>query len=331
MIQFWSHKYQLQEMPADPSDKNPSIHEGALLKVVWPDGRTGYADLFPVKKFGDADIDTQLAALASGKLSPLAEQSIWLAKRDAILRKNKQSAFAGMAKVKNHFLVTDLMTFSDSKMAEIRSAGYSTLKLKVGYDPEEEVKLISRWLKQHPIMLRLDFNSKLKFDDYQVFMLSLKQGERARIEFVEDPFPWNFDGWKEVSGFVPLAIDNEAEKIDWARIKSPVPFKVMVIKPARTDIEKAVAKVHQHALKMVVTSSIDHPVGIAHALHVATELKKFNPYTLLDCGCLTLRVYKPNEFANSIQVTGPYLAGIKGTGIGFDDLLEKTPWVKVQK
>jgi O-succinylbenzoate synthase len=105
----------------------------------------------------------------------------------------------------------------------------------------------------------------------------------------------------------------------------------MVIKPARTDIEKAVAKVNQHALKMVVTSSIDHPVGVAHALYVATELKKFNPNTLLDCGCLTLRVYKPNEFANTIQVTGPYLAGIKGTGIGFDDLLEKTPWVKVQK
>jgi len=331
MIQFWSHKYQLQEMPSDSSEKHPPIHEGALLKAVWPDGKTGYADLFPVRKFGDADVDTQLSALANGKLSSLTEQSIWLAKRDAILRKNKQSAFVGMAKVKNHFLVTDLFTFTDSKMAEIRSSGYSTLKLKVGFDPEEEVKVISRWLKQHPIMLRLDFNSRLKFDDYQVFMLSLQQGERARIEFVEDPFSWNADAWKAVAEFAPLAIDNEAEKIDWEKLKSPVPFKVMIIKPARTDVEKAVAKVNQYGLKMVVTSSMDHPVGVAHALHVATELKKFNPNTLLDCGCLTLRVYKPNEFANVIQVTGPYLSGIKGTGIGFNELLENTPWIKVQR
>lgn len=331
MIQLWYHKYKLEEMPPDVADKNPVFREGALLKVMWPDKRVGYADIFPVKKFGDADIDTQLEALKQGKLSPLVEQSIWLAKRDATLRKNKQSAFAGMAKVKNHFLVTDIFSFTDSKMAEIRSSGFSTLKLKVGFDPEEEVKVISRWLKQHPIMLRLDFNSKLKFDEYQVYMLNLHQTERARIEFVEDPFPWHPDGWKEVAKFAPLAVDNEAEKIEWDLLKSPAPFKVMIIKPARTDIEKAMAKVNQYGLKMVVTSSMDHPVGVAHALHVAAEIKKFNPNTLIDCGCLTLRVYKPNEFATSIQVTGPYLAGIKGTGIGFDDLLEKTPWVKVQK
>lgn len=331
MMNFWFHKYQLQTMAVDLSGQTPAVSEGALLKVAWPDGRIGYADLFPVRKFGDADIDAQLEALAKGRLTPLAEQSIWLAKKDAALRKEKKSAFATAAKVKNHFLVTDMFQFSDVQMAQIRQAGFTTVKLKVGNDPEEEVKVISRWLKQHPIMLRLDFNSKLKIDDYQVFMLSLSQGERARIEFVEDPFPWHADAWKEASSFVPLALDFEAEKVNWDTLKAPVPFKVLVIKPARMDVEKALKRVNQFGLKMVVTSSMDHPVGIAHALNIAAELKKFNPNTLLDCGCLTLRVYKPNEFSAGIQVTGPYLAGIKGTGIGFDELLQGTAWVNLKK
>jgi O-succinylbenzoate synthase len=325
MIQFWFHKYQLQEMQAE------GTHEGALLKAVWPDGRTGYADLFPVKKFGDADIDTQLENLASGKLSPLAEQSIWLAKRDAALRKSKKNAFVGATKVKNHFLVTDMFKFTDSNMADIRTAGFTTLKLKVGRDPNEEGKIISRWLKQHPVMLRLDFNARLTFDDYQLFMLNLQQGERARIEFVEDPFPWHPEAWKEVSKFAPLAIDHEAEKLDWDKLKSPLPFKVLIIKPARMDVEKAMARVNQFALKMVITSSMDHPVGVAHALHVAAEIKKFNPNTLLDCGCLTLRLYRPNEFTSMIQTTGPYLTGIRGTGIGFNELLEGLPWVQLKR
>jgi O-succinylbenzoate synthase len=331
MMNFWFHKYQLQAMPTGSSESATPAVEGALLKVGWPDGRVGYADLCPLLSFGDADIDTQLEALAKGRLSPLLEQSIWLAKRDATLRKEGKSAFSNVVKVKNHFLVTDMFQFSNAQMAQVRSAGFTTLKLKVGNDPEEEVKIISRWLKQNPVMLRLDFNSKLKIDDYQVFMLSLSQGERARIEFVEDPFPWHPEAWRAAALFAPLALDFEAEKINWETLRAPVPFKIMVIKPARMDIEKSVKRVNQFGLKMVVTSSMDHPVGIAHALHVASELKKFNPNTLLDCGCLTLRVYKPNEFSNAIQVTGPYLAGIKGTGIGFDDLLQGLPWISLKK
>jgi len=130
---------------------------------------------------------------------------------------------------------------------------------------------------------------------------------------------------------VPLAIDQELTKLDWEKTKTPLPFKVVVIKPARIDVEKVVKYIDKYALKMVVTSSLDHAVGIAHACAVAADLKKFYPNTLIDCGCLSMRAYRPNEFASRVLVTGPYLTNIQGTGIGFDELLEKTNWTPVGK
>lgn len=331
MIQFFHHRYSLQPMNDLGALANTNLREGALLKVVWPNGLTGYADLFPWPELGDAGIEDQLEALAQGKISGLVEQSIWLAKKDAALRRDKINAYAGISKVKNHYLISDFRTFNDSHMKELRSAGFTTLKIKVGRDPDEEVKFISRTVKQNPVMVRLDFNSKGTLNSFRDFILKLGPGESSRIEYVEDPFPWNSDAWAEGQKMVPLAIDHEGEKVDFDSLKTPPPFKVVVIKPARQDVEKAVKRVNQFGLKMVVTSSLDHPVGVAHAMKVAADLKKFNPNTLIDCGCLTLKSYKPNEFTNRISVQGPFLNSISGTGIGFDDLFEKVPWVAIQK
>ncbi len=332
MLKFFHSKYELVPMTQIGATPAGGARKGALLKVQWPNGNTGYADLFPWPEFGDQPIDEQLTALAQGKLSILAEQAIWLAKKDAILRKEKKSAFAGAAKIKNHFLVPDFTRFTDSTMKELRTSGFTCLKVKVGKDVEEEAKFVSRIIKQNPVTVRLDFNAKASFEKYEKFVAYLGSAERPKIEFVEDPMPWDPLAWETAAKFgIPLAIDQELEKLSWDKMKTPLPFKVVVIKPARIDVEKMVKIIDKFALKMIVTSSLDHPVGVAHASAVASDLKKFYPNTLLDCGCLTMRAYRPNDYSSRIQVQGPYLTNIPGTGIGFDDLFDKAVWTPVGK
>ena len=331
MMKFWTSRYQLQPWQVLGAVADTKPREGALLKVQWPNGNVGYADVFPWPEFGDADITDQIRALALGKVSTLVEQAIWLAKKDAALRKEKKNAFGTASKVKNHFLVTDFTKFNEAAVREARSAGFTTFKIKVGRAVDEEGKFVAKLLKQNPVLVRLDFNAKTDFSEFERFFSHMGTAEKARIEFVEDPVPWAIDAWTEAAKIIPLAIDIESEKIDWDKFSSKPPFQTVILKPARMDMEKALKFVNRFALKMVVSSSLDHPVGVAHALAQAIELKKFYPNALLDCGCLTLKAYKPNEFMTQIQTTGPFLKEIKGTGSGFDDLWDKQEWTPVQK
>lgn len=331
MIKFWTHRYELFPWSPGRRSNEASPRQGALLKVQWPNGNTGYSDIFPWPEFGDVSIEDQLKALEKGRLSSLVEQSIWLAKKDAANRKQNKNVFVGAAKVKNHFLVNDIVNFSDSQMKELRDVGFTTLKIKVGKSIDDEAKAVIRLLRQNPILVRLDFNAQTDFSQFERFLSHFGPSEKARIEFVEDPIPWDVEAWKEAAKFAPVALDLEYEKVGWEDSTEKPPFSVVVLKPARQDMDKALRWVNKFGLKMVVTSSLDHPVGNAHACAIAAELKKFYPNALLDCGCLTMKAYRPNEFSTQIQAAGPYLKGIVGTGIGFNNLLEKIEWTPVQK
>jgi O-succinylbenzoate synthase len=208
----------------------------------------------------------------------------------------------------------------------MKKSGFTTVKIKVGRNPDDEAKWIDRFLKMHQITVRLDFNGKGTFSSFEKFVSALNPGVRPRIEYVEDPFPYDPELWAAANQLLPLALDQEYDKVAWEKMKLPVPFKVVVIKPARQDVKKAVDHANKFGLKMVITSSLDHPVGIAHSILVAGELKKFYPNMLLDCGCLSLRSYKANDFSTSMIVQGSYLVEIPGLGIGFDNLFDRTAW-----
>lgn len=331
MMKFWYYKYELEPVSELSSVTGSAKRRGALLKVQWPNGKMGYSDLFPWPEHGDVDIDTQLSAIAQGRLTKLAEQAIWLAKKDADPRSRGVNIFAGLGKVKNHYLVNDISKLTDNALANLRSAGFTTLKIKVGKNLEEEAATISKLVRQNPLLVRLDFNAKIDLVAYRKFMNSLDLTDRAKIEYVEDPMPWNLEAWKEAATFTPIALDQEFEKVKWNEITGRPPFKILIIKPARRDVEKDLKLAEQYDLKVVVTSSLDHPVGVAHACNIASEIKKSNPSMLLDCGCLSLRAYKFSEFFLRVQATGPYFAGVNGTGIGFDDLLQRIEWKPISE
>ncbi|MFN7728790.1 MAG: enolase C-terminal domain-like protein [Bdellovibrio sp.] len=326
MLKFWSHKYTLHPLTQIGALAENKPRSGALLKIQWPDKKIGYADLFPWPELGDAELESELATIERGQFSHLVEQSILLARQDAVLRSSGKNAFQDLAKVNNHFLITDCSRLDELTIEDMKKSGFTTAKIKVGRNPEEEAKWIDRFLRTHQMTVRLDFNSKGTFKSFENFVRALSPAVQSRIEYVEDPFPYDPELWAAANQLRPLALDQEYDKVAWDNMKAPVPFKVVVIKPARQDVKKAVDHANKFGLNMVVTSSLDHPVGIAHSLLVAGELKKFYPDRLLDCGCLSLRSYEANDFSKSMIVQGSYLVEIPGLGIGFDNLFERMTW-----
>jgi o-succinylbenzoate synthase len=329
MIRFSYLKYELQPMTDLNSRAAAQLRKGALLKCEWPNQQIGFADCHPWAEYGDADIDLQIRSLARGHVSGLLEQTIWLARKDAMMRVEQRNGFEGGEKVKNHFLVQNINKLDDRSLDEIKSNGFSTLKIKVGRDHEQEVEQLIRILKLSPFKVRLDFNSSGDFSVLERFMYRIEPGLRARIEFVEDPFPYDEESWSDANKIVPLAADFECENIDWKKMKKP-PFQVLIVKPARMDVDKALNRCSTFGLKAVVTSSMDHSLGVAHSAVVAMEIKRAHPNLLLECGCLSLRSYRPDEFSNKIVVQGPYIVRTSGYGVGFDELLKQASWVPLE-
>lgn len=326
MLKVWASKYKLHPLAAIGSLAENAPRSGALLKIKWSDERVGYADLFPWPELGDADIETELSRIRKSQLSLLVEQTFWLARRDAEARFAKRNAFEGLPRVKNHFLVTDPLRTTDMVLDQAKLAGFTTVKAKVGQSPADEARWVERFLRiNHQMLLRLDFNSSLTPDQFHEFMTMIPGPARARIEFVEDPFPYDEGEWAKANQVVPLALDQEYAKVDWKTLKS-APFQVLVLKPARQDLDKALAQAVERNMKIVVTSALDHAVGIAHACFVAGELKKNFSTLVLDSGCLSNKIYRANEFTPSMEIRGPYLLEVPGTGIGFDKVLEKLTW-----
>ncbi len=328
MIKFFYHKYQLVPKFALSAVAKDLSRDGALFKIQWSGDLIGYGDLFPWPEFGDDPLERQLEQLKKGRISRLMEQTIWLAKKDAQFRKDKVSGLVNTATIKNHLVIPDFTKLSDVILQDYKKQGFTTLKLKVGRDIDQECKWIEKIVRKHPYFtFRLDFNAVPDSNPFQRMLGRLSPSVKNRIEYVEDPFPYDYKNWMEVSKLMPLALDFEFDKVDWDEIKGSPPFKVLIIKPARNDVQRHLEIAQKYKLRFVVTSSMDHPVGMAHAMLVAGEVKKLYPAKLLECGGLSQHVYWPNEFTKEMVIKGPCLVQIKGHGIGFDELFKKTEWV----
>lgn len=325
MLKFSYSSYELSPKFSLNSVTKEIPRPGALLKIEWPDGLCGYADLFPWPELGDDILEKHLEGLKKGRISRLLEQSIWLARKDAQLRLEKKSGLSEVRKIKNHYTVADYTKISDIMVAEIKNQGFTTLKIKVGRDPMDEARWIERTIKKSPYLnFRLDFIGNRDFSVFERLMTSLSLSLKPHIEFAEDPVPYDLEAWREASKLCPLAVDFEFDNVKWDVI--PLPFRTVILKPARQDVAKVLDLVNKHNLKLAITSSMDHPVGVAHALMVASEIKKVWPGRVVECGCLTHLLYWPNDFSKELVTQGPCLVQMGGTGIGFDALLAKQTW-----
>ncbi|WP_413559815.1 o-succinylbenzoate synthase MenC [Bdellovibrio sp. HCB209] len=300
---------------------------GALFKVEWPQDFVGYGDLHPWPELGDQSLDDQIAAIKKGRITPQMEQTIWLARKDAVLRKKGKTILTAGEKVRNNYLVSNSAEIVPGFLDDLKRQSFSTIKLKVGRDLAQEAAAITR-IAAAGFKIRLDFNGTGSWQTFEKFFAGLTAQEKVWIEYVEDPFPYDADSWADAKKLVKVAVDAPYEKVDWDNL-TKAPFDIVIIKPAKMDVDKAIERCKKFGLKAAVTSYMDHPVGSIGALAVAMECKELYPAIMLDAGCLTYRSYRMDEFAAAINTSGPYLSNVKGSGIGFDQQLKELPWQKL--
>jgi O-succinylbenzoate synthase len=283
-MNVWIHRYQLVPKRRLSATAREGPREGALLRI---DG--GFADVHPWPELGDLPLDEQLSLLARGELTALTRASLGMAKADGDARKLGRSLFEGV-------------TIPESHWPGIRPPrGFDTVKLKDAAEIPEGVRV------------RIDFNGRLTPGQYLQIARELP---RDRVDFIEDPTPYDPRTWRQLreEGGLPLAYDAPRSG---ERLPAQA-FDVLVHKPAvEVDFPSFDGPV-------VVTSSMDHPVGQFGAAWVAATHRSSSR-----CGLFTHVLYEPDPFLERIRADGARLLPPEGTGIGFDDLLENLAWTRL--
>ena len=311
---------------SDPARAARGPHSGALVKVEFDQGDTGYADLHPWEEFGHPPLETHLTSLTSERPTHLASLALRHARTDAAARRAGLSLFEGLPEVRSHALFTDWTTAPRATFEQCAGEGYTAVKLKIGRGPESEAKALNR-LADLRLRWRLDVNASLTTggESIEAFLAKLHPSIHRNIEFLEDPMPYETSTWSSLSDRenVPLAID-------WELPSSPPPWpgaQILVIKPSSQDAFPLALAAARAEMELVVTHSMDHPLGQSVALWTAMRLRQRHGELLRDCGLQAVGLYAPNKFSEQIQTCGPQTIPPPGTGFGFDELLAKLPWM----
>lgn len=285
MVDYWRYeltpKRRLSAIAAD------GRRQGALIRV---DG--GFADIHPWPELGDASLDEQLALLARGETTPLTKRSLEFARIDAAARRDGRNLFEGLTIPRSHWPGPD------------PPDGFDTVKLK-------NIDLIP-----DNVQLRIDFNATLTPDEFVRIAATLPH---ERIDFIEDPCPYDAETWRELrerTG-LRLALDRAGEPQHRQECLCSVDgADVLIIKPALQEIP---------CPEVVVTSYMDHPLGQLCAAYAAATAG-----IQTTCGLVTHVLYESDPFIERMRIDGAQLVPPNGTGLGFDDLLEALPWRSLQ-
>lgn len=311
-------------LPAPTSKRIARI--GALLRFTFPDGNIGYSDCHPWIELGDLPLAEQLALLAHGEFTPLTERSLHFASIDAKARGEGKSLFDRLSAPKSHWHAASVQSLSCVDLDLLAKRGFEAIKFKWGKDFRESVSQFDQLYETTPLSsfrLRFDFNCNLSKEDFVQF-LSLGKKWIDHVEYFEDPFPYEPQLWREMRSKygIKLACDlSSGEALDF-----PESCDYLVIKPALLPIEPFLSE-KRGERKLVVTSYLDHPVGLLSAAYTAA--KCFDSYreAFTECGLLTHYSYQSTPFCEGLREISPSLAfPTTGKGWGYDGLLAGMNW-----
>lgn len=292
--------------------------EGALVRM-----NDGFACLHPWPELGDPPLAELLQMMEAGRGHRLIHRAQACAVLDRHARKEGRSLFTGLAVPDSHATIVE---WTHEAIEKSVVQGFETMKLKGGRNLLREVELLSEWVRLWPkLRWRIDLNGVLNYEGAREFLRCLTDAVLERIDFLEDPCRFNSQHWmalREVGG-VPLAMD---EGTTPGRQEPDV----LVLKPAVVDPRAFVAGAIEQAQGVVLTSYMDHPVGQCFAALEAGRMMETAASALVGrSGLLTHVLFEENEFSERLGGVGPGFSSPAGTGLGFDDLLEKLPWTRL--
>jgi O-succinylbenzoate synthase len=281
LLEFWRYeltpKRRLSAIAAD------GPRRGALIRV-----NGGVADVHPWPELGDLPLDEQLARLARGETTPLTRSSLEFASIDGAARRDGRSLFDGLTIPPSHWPGPD------------PPSAFDTVKLKsIDVIPDR-------------VRLRIDFNATLTPSQFVNIAATLPH---ERIDFIEDPCPYDAAVWRELreQTGLRLALDRAAS----SSRREADSYDVLILKPALEEIPCMDTEI-------VVTSYMDHSIGQLCAAYAAATANITST-----CGLITHVLFENDPFIERMRIDETRLVPPGGTGWGFDDLLETLPWQKL--
>lgn len=321
-MKIFFSKYLLK--PIEGSQR--SGREGALLKIIYPDAEVGYADCNPWPAWGDETLEKQLHLLGQGIPTPLMQRSLEAANLDKEARKHEKSLFTNLHIPPSHYHLSDLLTADLQTFEFFLSLTPSTLKLKVGIDPQRELFVLQQWgpkLAKAGWKLRLDFNERLSQEAFLHYLEELGQ-LRQSIEFYEDPFLFDPQVWQTIRKAYKIALACDRKSTE--ALAFPECCDFLVVKPAVQEITPFLQS-QRGARLLVFTSYLDHPIGQLFAGYTAAKASQEIGAGVSLCGLLTHKAYEPNAFSEALAIEKNCLIPLKkGFGWGYNTLLEKQAW-----
>ena len=315
---LWYWHYRLKSRRDLNARSKRREFEGILLR----DGEGGHGCIHPWPELGDPALQKCLEDLGGARRWPIVRRALRCVEMDGAARSMKDPLFEELEIPESH---ATLAGCDEEQVRRAVDAGFTRVKLKAGGAGTAELVFLGRMSALHPgLRWRLDFNESGDAAELGERLAGMPAEVLSRIDFLEDPAPFSETTWSALHRRtrIPLAVDREAAPNVGAA-------QVMVIKPAVDEpwllAEAAAARGRQ----VVVTSYMDHPLGQAFAAWEAGRLALQFPGLVGVCGLQTHHLFEPDAFTEALGSWTPGFNAPPGTGLGFDDLLDKLPWKRV--
>lgn len=300
--------------------------EGALLMWEQEGHPPAFADFCPLQEMGEATWREQLAQVLKDQPSERWRRSFDLAQWENDARKKGECLLENIHQIRNHFLITGTENITPEFFVSLLERGFRRVKVKIGRDPEQELKALEQWTSQTPseLLWRLDANLALSEESFSQWWNKASNSLRARIEFVEDPCVYSPESWSRLRKLegLRLALDFAASPLK-ADINI---FDVVVIKPALQSSEAIWTKLKNSAVEFVVTHSMDHPLGQLFARAEAAKLKAEAGKRLIDCGLLGADLFEPTVLSDRVQSKLAFAPRHPAFGLGVAEDLMDLKW-----
>jgi o-succinylbenzoate synthase len=294
---------------------------GALIRLEG-----GVGCLHPWPEFGDAAIEQQLEVLRQGGTSKVIERALRMATVDGEARRRGASLFAGLEIPPCHYS-WDQNQPGKPQMERVVEEGWRAIKTKGSADlmtTQRSLESLVALMGNAAVKLRVDFNSCLREEAFCEFMEQMAPQVRERLDFVEDPFPYEAGRWREVGERfgVRLALDKQ---LRGAREG----FDVAVLKPGRREWREMTDDLPK-AVRVVMTSAMDHAIGQSFAAYEAALAWRELEGRMDLCGLCTEHLFERDAFFERLSSrAGRLEVDRKGTGLGFDEVIDKLKWERL--
>lgn len=296
----------------------------------------GVGCIQPWTELGDDLLEDELEALRASAPLRLGRRALACALADGAARAMGKSLFSAEEEAMPLSHASLPAQVGEQELLRLHEAGFRCGKIKVSRHNQNDVDQILERGERLSWMWRFDMNGGFSVPEYQAWsaaMWARFESFYERIEFVEDPVPYDLGAWAGLPLWPPLAQDRGGPDI--SREEQDIFDKGMyvppyrVIKSAWEDALLVARGAIERGQRIVVTSYMDHPVGQSWAAYEAEKVKALYANSLALCGLMTQELYEPNSFSECLPPLTPRFRAAEGTGLGFDSLLDKLPWARL--